>query len=162
MSRRTVEAMRGPGSVCSAWRPSVPRTRAAMTAVLLAAAALAACSNEEPAVNRQPVSGSATASTVNGVQQILIKVGDDYRFHPATITVHQGEVRVVLRHVGTGAPHDWQLSAHPADYVPVVQPGQTNSDTFKTPAPGSYRFVCTIHVRQGQVGTMIVRSGTGS
>jgi plastocyanin len=121
----------------------------------------AACTNTESARTKQPVSGSASASLVNGVQQVRLDVGDDYRFHPALITVNQGRVRVVLRHTGTGAPHDWQLTRYPKDYVPTVNPGQTLSSTFTTPAPGSYRFVCTIHVQQGQVGTMVVRPPAG-
>jgi plastocyanin len=93
---------------------------------------------------------------VGGVQQITITAGDDYRFHPATFTVHPGRVRVVLKHPGTGAPHNWQLSDFPADFVPLTPAGQTSSATFDAPAPGRYRFVCTIHVKLGQVGTMIV------
>lgn len=134
-------------------------TAARRTAALLAAAAvaLAGCSNTEPAVNRRPLSGSATASLVNGVQQVTIDAGDDYRFHPSTFTVHPGRVEVILRHTGTGAPHNWQLVGFPADFVPLVSAGQTSMATFDAPAkPGRYQFECTIHVAQGQVGTMIV------
>ena len=118
--------------------------------------ALASCTNTQPAVNREPQSGSAAASTVGGVQQITISAGDDYRFHPSTVTVHPGELRVVLTHPGTGAPHNWQLPGRPNDDVPLTPAGQTNSVTFETPAPGRYRFICSIHVTQGQVGTLIV------
>lgn len=121
------------------------------------AALLAGCSNTEPAVNRNPHTGTATASSVGTVQQVTITTGDDYRFHPSTIVVHPGRVRIVLRHTGTGGPHDWSLTGFPAAFVPLTQAGGTNSATFVAPSPGRYRFVCTIHVRQGQTGTLVVR-----
>jgi plastocyanin len=121
--------------------------------------ALTACSNHESAVNRRPQSGSATASPANGIQQITIDAGDDYRFHPSTVVVFPGKVQVVLKHTGTGAPHDWQLPQFPADFVPITPAGQTSEATFVAPAPGRYQFVCTIHRAQGQVGTLIVKPG---
>lgn len=119
---------------------------------------LTACSNTQSPVNRRPHSGSAVASAVNGVQQVTIEAGDDFRFHPSTITVHPGRVQIVLKHTGTGASHDWQIPDFPADFVPLTNAGQTRTATFIAPAPGRYEFVCTIHVRQGQWGTLIVAS----
>jgi plastocyanin len=119
---------------------------------------LTACSNTQSPVNRRPYSGSALASVVNGVQQVTIDVGDDFRFHPSTITVHPGRVQIVLKHTGTGAPHDWQVTDFPADFVPLTNSGQTRTGTFIAPAPGRYEFECTIHLRQGQRGTLIVAS----
>lgn len=127
---------------------------AAVAAALLL---LAACSNRQSALNREPYSGSATASPVNGVQQITLRVGADDRFHPSTFVVHPGKVRVVLKHGPSGAPHDFELSKFPHDYVTLTSDGQTNSATFTAPKPGSYQFVCTIHKPQGMVGTMIVK-----
>lgn len=145
---------------CSTMGSTAGRLRHRGAAVGFALVLLcAACTNTEPARTAAPVSGSATASLVAGVQQVRIEAGDDYRFHPATITVQPGPVRIVLKHTGSGAPHDWQLSGFPKDFVPLVQPGETHSATFTAPAPGSYRFICTIHVQQGQVGTLIVRAG---
>ena len=131
-------------------------TRCLTAAVVIAAAAVSACTNSEPAVNREPHTGSATASVVNGLQQVRIEAGNDYRFHPSTVTVHPGRVRVVLVNTGSGAPHDWQLPRYPRDYVPQIGARQTASDTFTAPRPGRYQFICTIHVQQGQVGTLIV------
>jgi plastocyanin len=135
--------------------------RAACVAVLLATVgALVACTNTESPINRTPQSGTATASEVNGIQRVTLLVGNDYRFHPSTVYVHPGRVQVTLKNTGTGAPHDFQVSKFPTDYVgEVQQPGQTQSSTFTTPSPGRYQFVCTIHVRQGMVGTMIVTRG---
>jgi plastocyanin len=133
-------------------------------AYLLAAAtvALTACSNTKSAVSRHPQSGSAAASAIAGVQQITLQAGDDYRFHPATFTVHPGRVEVILHHPGTGAPHNWQLVGFPADFVPLTAAGETSKATFTAPpipagrTSEAYKFECTIHVAQGQVGTMIV------
>ena len=135
--------------------PALRRVRCVTVASMIA---LTACSNAQSPVNRRPHTGSASASIVNGVQQVTIEVADDFRFHPSTITVHPGMVQIVLKHIGTGAPHDWELTKFAADFVPVTDAGQTRSATFVAPAPGRYKFVCTIHQRQGQQGTMIVAS----
>lgn len=129
--------------------------RAALVATALLL--LAACSNRESALNREPYSGRATASPVDGVQQITLRVGADDRFHPSTIVVHPGKVRVVLKHEPSGAPHDFELTKFPHDYVTLTSDGQTHSATFTAPQPGRYQFVCTIHKPQGMVGTMIVK-----
>jgi plastocyanin len=135
----------------------MPAARSAAAAALLVGASLlAACTNTEPAVNREPNTVSGTATVVNGVQQITVDAGDDFRFHPATIVVHPGEVRLILKHTGTGAPHDWRLNGFPADSVPLTPAGQTKVTTFMAPSPGRYKFDCSIHLAQGMVGTLIV------
>ena len=117
------------------------------------------------AVNREQHAGTGTASDAgDGVQQITLTTGHnslDYRFHPSTIIVHPGRVRVVLINAGkagAGAPHDWSLNGFPAAFVPLTNAGQTLSTTFTAPAPGRYTFVCTIHSRQGQTGTLVVKA----
>jgi plastocyanin len=122
----------------------------------LAAAVVGGCSNREPAVNRQPHPGSVTASFTDGLQRVRIEAGNDYRFHPSTVTVRPGKVQIVLVNTGSGAPHDWQLPRYPRDFVPEIGANRTATDTFTAPRPGRYQFVCTIHERQGQVGTLIV------
>lgn len=133
------------------------RRRAALVVTVAAfcTLALAGCQSRSR-YNREGHSGSTTASTFEGVQAVTLLVGDNYRFEPSTVTVHEGKVRITLRHTGTGAPHNWQLTGFPADFVPDVNGGQTASTTFQTPSPGRYTFVCTIHVKQGQTGTLIV------
>jgi plastocyanin len=120
---------------------------------------LGACSNTQSPINRTPQSGTATATDVNGVQHITLLVGDDYRFHPSTFYVRTGKVDLTLKHTGTGAPHDFEVNGFPGDYVGQVHAGQSVSGTFSAPSPGRYQFVCTIHTRQGMVGTMIVTRG---
>jgi plastocyanin len=123
--------------------------------LVVAAVPLTACQTQS-AINREPHSGSTTATSTDGVQQVTITADQHYRFSPSTITVHPGKVKITLSHTGTGAPHDWSLTGFPADNVPLVNPGQSKSVEFTAPAPGSYTFVCTIHVTQGQTGTLVV------
>jgi plastocyanin len=125
-------------------------------AIAAAVVLLASCSNREASINRRPQLGSGSASSVNGVQQITVYVNDTYRFDPNVITVHPGKVQVILVHQGTGAPHDLQVVGFPGDFVPLVRGGGTTTATFVAPAPGSYRFICTIHEAQGQTGTLVV------
>lgn len=127
-----------------------------VTAAVGTLAVTAAGCQTQSAINREPQSGATTVAPTNGVQDVVITTDSKYRFTPDTITVHPGKVRITLRHLGTGAPHDWQLQGFPADYVPLTQPGQTKSIEFTAPAPGKYTFICTIHVTQGQTGTLVV------
>jgi plastocyanin len=138
-------------------RPAPLHARGYRDAVLAVAVVmlLAGCQTQS-AINREPHTGSTTASATAGVQEVVISTDQSYRFKPSTITVHPGKVRITLKHVGTGAPHDWSLQDFPADYVPLVSPGQTRSVEFVAPGPGTYKFVCTIHVPQGQTGTLVV------
>lgn len=134
---------------------SIPtRLVRAGTAIVLAAL-LAACTTEA-SINRRPHPGSATASMVNGMQQVTVTAGNTYRFDPSTITVHPGWVRIVLINTGSGAPHDWSLLGDVAATAPLVGGGASSSVTFTAPAPGRYPFVCTIHSAQGQTGTLVV------
>ena len=138
------------------WAP-LHRVATAPVALALGASLLVSACQTKSAINREPQSGSTTASVTAGVQDVVITTDEKYRFTPATITVHPGRVRITLKHLGSnGAPHDWQLEGFPADYVPLTQPGQTRAIEFTAPAPGRYTFVCTIHVTQGQTGTLVV------
>lgn len=121
---------------------------------------LAACSNRQAAVNKHPHNGVATATVRGGVQQLTVTTGVDLRFHPATLVVHQGRVRITLVNrtgSGVGPPHDLQVNGLPGVAVPLTSAGHSSSVTFDAPAPGTYSFVCTIHANQGQTGTLIVR-----
>lgn len=132
------------------------RTVAAAALTVVALAAVTGCSNRQAAPNRRGHTGSTTASFENGVQQVTLVVNDTFRFSPSTITVHPGKVTITLVHKGSGAPHDFSVDGHPTDNVPLVRAGATRSQTFTAPAPGTYRFVCTLHTAQGMTGTLVV------
>ena len=138
--------------------PRRPRSAVCAGISLVLMAVVAGCSNTESSANRTPNSGSATASTVNGIQQVTIDANDLFRFVPDTVYVHAGrEVKVTLVRTGPGAPHDWQLTGFPGIAIPLeTAQGESLSTTFMPPAPGRYQFVCSIHLKQGQTGTLVV------
>lgn len=136
--------------------PVRPAAVVLLATLMPATVVLAACTNQEASVNRRPHEGTTTAAVVNGVQQVSLHVDDRFRFDPSTVVVHRGRVTVTLVHAGTGAPHDFQVVGFPGDFVPLTAAGSTRSATFDAPSPGRYRFVCTIHEKQGQTGTLIV------
>jgi plastocyanin len=122
---------------------------------------LASCSNRESPTNKRPQAGTATASSVDGVQEIVMTSGVDLRFHPSTLVVHPGKVRIILENTakpGAGPPHNAIFAGLPAADVPLATAGRsTQSVTFTAPAPGTYTFVCSIHTAQGQTGKLIVK-----
>jgi plastocyanin len=129
---------------------------AALATVLLGTAGCV----REPAVNARPHLGTGTASEVAGIQQVTLHSGLELRFEPSTIVVHSGPVRLVLVNTakpGAGPPHDVTFAGLPTANIPTTYAGNESSITFVAPAPGTYHFVCSIHARQGQTGTLIVR-----
>lgn len=143
----------------------MPARRSVLACIALVALAATSCSNRESSVNKRPHAGAGTASTVDGVQQITITTGPDLRFHPSTITVHPGKVRIVLENNATGSggpPHNLQVNGLPGAFVPLTAAGRIGVVTFTAPAPGRYKFVCTIHEQQGQNGVLVVQPGAAS
>ena len=125
----------------------------------ISALALTGCVSEA-AVNARPHLGTGTATVVAGVQQVTLRSGLDLRFSPSTIIVHPGKVRLVLINTskpGAGPPHDVTFGGLPGADIPTTYAGRESSVLFTAPAPGTYSFVCSIHARQGQTGTLIVR-----
>jgi plastocyanin len=92
----------------------------------------------------------------DGVQSVEVDAGDDFRFHPSVINARPGPVRLTLKHVGKGAPHNWQAARLPGASVPLTTAGQSATTSFTIGRPGDYRFVCSIHETQGQVGRLVV------
>lgn len=141
-------------------RPAVSPARSAGVVALVALAlGASACTNRDSAVQKHPHTGSGSASSVPGGEEVTVRAGSDLRFHPSRLTVGPGRLRVVLDNTekpGQGAPHNLQVGGVPSAVVPLTTAGQQSSITFTAPAPGTYRFVCTIHEAQGQTGTLVV------
>ena len=93
-----------------------------------------------------------------GTQSVEVDAGDDFRFHPSLINAQPGPVRLTLKDVGKGAPHNWQAAQLPGAQVPLTTAGQSSTVSFTIGRPGDYRFVCSIHESQGQVGRLVVKS----
>jgi plastocyanin len=143
-------------------RPSARRVLACAALVAAVATATAGCSNREAPINKEPHTGVEVAKLTHGVQLAVVKTGADFRFHPSTIIVHRGVVRIVLRNTepaSGGPPHNLHVTGLPGITVPLTYPAHAAEDTFVAPKPGRYRFICTIHVAQGQTGVLIVKPG---
>jgi plastocyanin len=129
--------------------------RAAVGCLLLVA--LAGCGGK-PA----PKAGSTRPDEVtltpaaDGSQQVQIDADDSYRFHPSLVRAAPGPVEVTLHNVGEGTPHNWTAGTLPGAAVPLIRGGESRSVRFTVSRAGDYRFVCTIHERQGQVGRLVV------
>jgi plastocyanin len=96
---------------------------------------------------------------------------DDFKYDPATATVPSGaQVEVTLDNQGT-LEHSWELVPEDADPATVtlsdaidgigtgpVPAGESQTITFTAPAPGTYKYMCTIpgHAAAGMVGTLTV------
>lgn len=130
------------------------------TAVALACLLLAGCGGgpaQPPPQSSQP-DRVVLSPAADGSQSVQVDADDADRFHPSLVEARPGPIRVTLRHVGTGAPHNWSIRELSAARVPLVSPGQSRSASFVVARPGDYRFVCTIHETQGQVGRLQVRA----
>ena len=133
-------------------RRSVPLT--GVRSVTFAAAAvllsiLAGCSSSHPT--------AAAATGSDGVQAVTFRTTDDFRFVPASATVHTGKVRITLTDAGS-YPHNISFPAlHTTSASVSGSPGQTSTSLLLTFAtPGRYSFVCTYHSTAGMKGQLVV------
>jgi len=111
-----------------------------------------------------PVLGLALAALVSGCghqaaaaneQHVSIVVNDQLKFVPDRIVVHPGTVVLKIHDVGA-IPHNIDIpSLHVVS--PLVHSGGTIDVTVNAPKPGSYPFVCDLHVMDGMTGTLVVR-----
>lgn len=124
------------------------------------ALAAAGCGGE-PATpapqSTRPDSVSVTPGP-DGVQAVEIDADDANRFHPSLVEARPGPVRLTLRHVGRGAPHNWTVRDIPGARVPLTRAGEVRTARFTVGRPGDYRFVCTIHEAQGSVGRLVLKA----
>ena len=121
---------------------------------------LSACgqpSNPARSQSGQPDTVTLTPGA-DGTQSVEVDAGDDLRFHPSMINAAPGPVQLTLKNVGKGAPHTWEAPQLPGANVPLTTAGQRNDVRFTIGRAGDYRFICTIHEAQGQVGRLVVAS----
>ena len=119
---------------------------------------LAACGQPDDPARSESAQPDAVTLTPgpDGTQSVEVDAGDDFRFHPSVVNAEPGPVRLTLKHVGKGAPHTWRAPQLPGASVPLTTAGQSNSVRFTIGRPGDYRFLCSIHEAQGQVGRLVV------
>ena len=146
-------------------RPRRTPRRSLVAGLLLVAALLAGCSNDQPALPEATRTAGGDVGTVTtdpaGVQAVTLETGDDYVFTPNTFTVKAGTVQVTVRNVAKQLTHNFVFTAGkgPAaitEQIPVLAPGQSQTIEFTVTAPGDYQFECSFHAALGQTGTMTV------
>ncbi len=81
----------------------------------------------------------------------------ELKFVPATISAPANtEVKLTFNNQSTSQPHNLTFQQGiTAATATNVATGQSETITFRTPGPGSYPFVCTIHPTM--VGTLTVQ-----
>lgn len=131
------------------------KARVVAAAAVLIAVAGCGPGSEAPAQSSRPDEVTLTPA-VDGTQSVEIEADDSFRFHPSVVNARPGPVELTLTHVGKGAPHNWQAAQLPGASVPLLAAGESKSVRFTVGRPGNYRFVCSIHEAQGQVGRLVV------
>jgi plastocyanin len=81
--------------------------------------------------------------------------GDALEFLPDVVSAPAGlDIRITFRNESS-QPHNLTFPAPiSAASMTIVEAGMSDAIDLRTPAPGSYPFVCTIHV--GMSGTLTV------
>jgi plastocyanin len=81
--------------------------------------------------------------------------GDELAFLPDTVGAPSGtRVRITFRNE-SGQPHNLTFQAPiSVATMTIVEPGMSDAVDLLTPGPGTYPFVCTIHV--GMAGTLTI------
>ena len=130
-------------------------SRATLSAVLLAAAALA-------------LGGCGEDKVFRTDRPILRITLDEYRIVPQDIEITAPRVKLVVRNAGRLTHNlviqvpegpDGKPVEVPDARVDTMQPGETAPAIKIELAPGTYRLVCTIanHDDLGQYGTLVVK-----
>jgi len=124
--------------------PRVSWQRVAFAPAVLAL--VAACSTASP-----------PQATAGGVQSVTIGATDGFRFTPADVTVHPGQVQITLVDKGS-YPHNIAFAGLGKTSASVSgSPGQTSTRLRMTlTEPGRYAFVCTYHSSAGMKGALVV------
>jgi plastocyanin len=98
--------------------------------------------------------GGPSGSSISGPTETVV-VNDGMSFLPDHLTISVGTTTIRIKNVGS-IPHNLDIPAlHAAS--PTVDGGQTVTMTVHAKKAGTYPFVCTLHVMNGMVGTLVVR-----
>jgi plastocyanin len=109
-----------------------------LVATVAAAAGIAGCSR------------TGHAAVPKGAAVVVI---NHMRFNPPSLTVNRGQT-VVWEFDDNGVSHD--VVSQPAGPL-HSKLQQTGSYRYTFNAPGTYRYICTLHLADGMVGDVVVR-----
>jgi plastocyanin len=124
---------------------------------------LAGCQRPaHPAAAPPPPTAITVTPDPSGVESVVVTEAGagKYRFVPAQITLGTGRVRITFRNTDV-TPHNLTFSTLTQGghriAVPTLRGGGEESVDFTVNAPGQYQFVCTLHEKLGQTGTLTVK-----
>ena len=96
--------------------------------------------------------------TTTNNSSVTITGTDQFRFTPARVTVHSGDVTLRLAAAGS-YPHNVALpQLHQTSATVGTAPGNARSALLQLHdvRPGVYRFLCTFHNKAGMTGELVV------
>jgi plastocyanin len=85
-------------------------------------------------------------------------VQHDFSFSPSTVKITTGST-LVVRNATPSTQHTFTVKGHGID---VHTTGGQTASVVVSLAPGTYPFICTIHVAIGMRGTLVVLASGGS
>ena len=131
-----------------------PRRLRAILVALLLGATLTACSNNSTpaATSNPPASTPASTPAATGGDTLQQGVDDQLVFTPADISVKHGATLTVTN-ASASTTHTFTVTGMGIDIT--NQGGQSQQVKIDLP-PGTYPFICTIHVSEGMKGTLTV------
>jgi len=131
-----------------------PRRLRAILVALALGATLAACSNNSTpeATSNPPASTPASTPAATGGDTLQQGVDDQVVFTPADISVKHGATLTVTN-ASASTTHTFTVTGMGIDIT--NQGGQSQQVKIDLP-PGTYPFICTIHVSEGMKGTLTV------
>jgi plastocyanin len=99
------------------------------------------------------LTGCVKNTHVSLPQGAALVVIQHMRFNPPVVTINQGQT-VVWEFDDQDVSHD--VRSQPAGPLKSkIQQTGTYQYTFR--APGTYRYICTLHLNDGMIGDVIVR-----
>jgi plastocyanin len=141
--------------------------RTLLLVLLATLPALAGCASDDAAAP-PPTATTVATPTAQAAAPVVLDVSTSGAypvnpgFSPAALEAPVGaNVTVKLRNAET-APivnHDWVLEGVDGAAVKAVAPGQGGEVSFTAPAPGEYKYFCSIgdHRQRGMEGTLTVK-----
>jgi plastocyanin len=137
--------------------------RVGVLALGVGCALLAGCQRPAREAGPQPPPTAVTVTPdAGGVESVLVTEAGagKYRFVPSQITLRTGKVRITFQNTDV-TPHNLTFNTLSQGghrvAVPTLRGGGEESVDFTVSTPGQYQFVCTLHERLGQTGTLTVQ-----